>query len=230
MRPSQFRETAESSAPEVRSARARDCCSWPHKELAPGRGQWLDRERSDDQIAQRPARRPGCHGDHDYLGSLSEDGTACCPPGIRDEDRWMSALEHAWPPELQVGLPGGAFFTNRRPEDVLVAERDGRIIGMAHLAPHSSMAVNAHVLHLNAIVVDPEVRGAGIGGLLVSAAIVEARHRGKRKLGLRVLGHNDRAIRLYERHGFVKEGCLRKEFRLSDGRYADDLWYALDLT
>jgi N-acetylglutamate synthase-like GNAT family acetyltransferase len=56
---------------------------------------------------------------------------------------------------LQVAPPTGVFFANRRPEDVLVAERDGRLVGMAHLAPHSSMTVNSHVLHLNAIVVEP---------------------------------------------------------------------------
>ncbi len=156
-------------------------------------------------------------------------------PATAADDPPLARLDAtSWPAALQVAPPTAAdqpFFGPRRPVgDVLVAERTGRVVGYAHLAAHSSMAVNAHVLHLNALVVEGTLRRAGVGARLVEAAVEEARRRGKRKLGLRVLSSNAAAVALYERHGFVREGRLRDEFLLADGRYADDLWYALDLT
>ena len=62
--------------------------------------------------------------------------------------------------------------------------------------------------------------------MLISAIVGEARSRGARKLGLRVLSTNTRAIGLYERHGFELEGRLREEIRLPGGTFADDLWFA----
>jgi len=46
---------------------------------------------------------------------------------------------------------------------------------------------------------------------------------------LRVLAHNEAAVRLYEQAGFVVEGVLRSEFFLDDV-YVDDLLMALDLS
>jgi GNAT superfamily N-acetyltransferase len=96
-----------------------------------------------------------------------------------------------WPLEVQVVPPAAAdepFFTRHRaPEDIVVA-REGRVLlGYAQLAPHIPIEKNAHVLHLNALVVAPEARGRGISHLLIDAAIAEARRRGARKLGLRAL-------------------------------------------
>jgi ribosomal protein S18 acetylase RimI-like enzyme len=66
-----------------------------------------------------------------------------------------------------------------------------------------------------------------VGSTLIRALIEEARRRGARKLGLRVLSTNPGAISLYERHGFEREGRMREEILLPDGTFADDLWYAL---
>jgi ribosomal protein S18 acetylase RimI-like enzyme len=140
----------------------------------------------------------------------------------------------SWPVELQVVPPQPAsepFFTHgRRPQDLLVAEVDGALAGYIRLARHMSIADNDHVLHIDALVVHPAARSHGVGSLLLDAAIDEARHRGVRKLGLRALSTNDRALRLYRRHGFTEEGRLHAEFRRPGGNYADDVWLALWLT
>lgn len=139
----------------------------------------------------------------------------------------------AWPLEVQVMPPASAdapFFSPRRPpEDFLVAEDQLGVLGFAHLARHIPIEKNAHVLHLNSLVVSPEARGRGISHLLVDAAIAEARQRGARKLGLRALSTNHVALGLYRKHGFEVEGRLREEFRQPDGSWADDLWLALFL-
>jgi ribosomal protein S18 acetylase RimI-like enzyme len=140
----------------------------------------------------------------------------------------------SWPVELQVVPPQPAtepFFTDRRqPQDVLVAEIDGALVGYLRLGRHMSIADNDHVLHIDALVVAPTARSHGVGSLLLDAAVDEARRRGVRKLGLRALSTNDRALRLYQRHGFAEEGRLHAEFRRPGGTYADDVWLALWLT
>lgn len=54
--------------------------------------------------------------------------------------------------------------------------------------------------------VDPAVRGAGVGRVLVDAVIAQALAAGKRRIVLHIVAGNDRAGRLYERRGFVRTG------------------------
>lgn len=154
-------------------------------------------------------------------------------PAVPHDDRDLAALDAvSWPLEFQVMPPaasGVSFFARRRVEDVIVATGLEGLAGYVHLARHLPVPANAHVLHLNAIAVAPAVRGSGLSHQLVDAAVAEARRRGVRKLGLRALSNNVRAVHLYETHGFELEGRIRDEILLPDGSYADDLWFALTL-
>jgi ribosomal protein S18 acetylase RimI-like enzyme len=151
-----------------------------------------------------------------------------------DDDRALAELDaSSWPIELQVTSPRPAtepFFKGRREvSDVIVAETRTGVVGYAHVVRHMSIKANAHVLHLNSLAVAPSARGLGLGDQLVEATIAEARRRGARKSGLRVLSNNPRAIHIYEKHGFEFEERIREEILLPDGSYADDVWYALFL-
>jgi ribosomal protein S18 acetylase RimI-like enzyme len=126
--------------------------------------------------------------------------------------------------------PGTPFFEDHgRPEDILVAEASGAVVGYIHLGPPTPVPSNRHVLMIRGLVVDPARRGEGLGRRLVDAAVREARGRGARRITLRVLASNTAARGLYEAAGFVVEGVLREEFLL-DRRYVDDILMALDLT
>jgi ribosomal protein S18 acetylase RimI-like enzyme len=126
--------------------------------------------------------------------------------------------------------PDLPFFSERtRPEDVLVAEADGQVIGYVHLEQASAIPSHQHVLDVSGLAVDPARQGHGAGRRLLEAGVEQARLRGGRKLALRVLGPNDRARRLYESCGFRVKGVLRGEFHLG-GRYVDDVLMARDLT
>ena len=71
--------------------------------------------------------------------------------------------------------------------------------------------------------------GLGIGSLMLDTLIAWARHTQiVKKINLRVRTDNQRAILLYERKGFVKEGTIRKEILL-DGKYFDHHWMGLEL-
>jgi ribosomal protein S18 acetylase RimI-like enzyme len=154
--------------------------------------------------------------------------TAADDPALAALDQltwsWESSPAPAPPPGTPFFDPGAG-----RPEDVLVAESAGTVVGYVHLGPPTSVPSNRHVLMVRGLVVDPARRGEGIGRRLVDAAVAEARARDARRLTLRVLAPNTAARGLYETAGFVVEGVFHEEFLL-EGRYVDDVFMALDLT
>ena len=67
--------------------------------------------------------------------------------------------------------------------------------------------------------------GKGVGGGLLSAMELRAVERGIHRLELTVNALNQRAISLYERAGFEREGVKRHSLRI-DGRYVDEIYMA----
>ena len=94
---------------------------------------------------------------------------------------------------------------------VFVAEADGEIVGRMSLArdPHPA---SFHVADLG-LMVDARYRRRGVGTALLEAAVAWARAVGVAKLELHVFPHNEAAIALYERFGFVREGYRRNHYR-----------------
>ena len=103
--------------------------------------------------------------------------------------------------------------TVRRHPDaaVFVAETSGRIVGRLSVSrdPHPA---SRHVADLGLMVVAGE-RRRGIGWALLEQAVEWARESAVRKLELHVFPHNEPAIRLYERFGFVREGLRHGQYR-----------------
>lgn len=153
-------------------------------------------------------------------------------PAVAADDESLAAIDEAtWDVTVTPAPrrePGSAFFGGPQPEDVLVAEVDGTVVGYVTLHQVIPLPSHAHVLQVNGLAVAPHVQGRGIARELVQAALREATDRGARKVGLRVLSTNQPARRLYESCGFVIEGRLAGEFVL-DGHPVDDLlmaWHA----
>jgi RimJ/RimL family protein N-acetyltransferase len=67
--------------------------------------------------------------------------------------------------------------------------------------------------------------GRGIGRSRLESLETWARSKGLHRLELTVNYDNERAIRLYEKFGFVKEGVKRHALRI-DGRYVDAFYMA----
>jgi RimJ/RimL family protein N-acetyltransferase len=74
-----------------------------------------------------------------------------------------------------------------------------------------------------------EVSGQGVGARLLAEAKRWAVARGLHRIELNVMAHNHRAIALYERMGFVREG-RRAECLLIDGKFLDELYMASKVT
>jgi ribosomal protein S18 acetylase RimI-like enzyme len=102
---------------------------------------------------------------------------------------------------------------------------------IAWLVVHGErLARMAHLGRLE-MMVRREHRGRGIGAALLREAIERAEANPLlRKLSLAVFEDNERAVALYERHGFVREGRREGEYLLEDGSLRADLLMARAVT
>jgi RimJ/RimL family protein N-acetyltransferase len=100
-----------------------------------------------------------------------------------------------------------------------VAVAEGGIIGSINVEP------SAHGFGEIGMFVLPEWRGRGVGSALLSAALEWSHERGLHKLSLGVFAHNQAALALYRKFGFVEEGRRIKQFRRSSG----ELWDAIEM-
>jgi RimJ/RimL family protein N-acetyltransferase len=72
-------------------------------------------------------------------------------------------------------------------------------------------------------------RRRGVGTALVAAAIEWGRENGLHKLTLSVFPHNEAAISLYRKFGFVEEGRREKQIRRANGEIWDLIEMGLQL-
>lgn len=159
-----------------------------------------------------------------------ESGVAVRVARPKDEAGLARLDAAAWTPASgfpsvleRVNDPFFTFFTDDSPPGAhLVAELDGRLAGYIRVKPVTPLRENAHVLGIVGLAVAPGSRRRGVASALLAAAEQHARARGARKLSLRVLSSNETAMRLYERHGFQREGTLRDEFCIG-GLFVDDV-------
>ena len=112
---------------------------------------------------------------------------------------------------------------SRPNQTVLVADVGDRLAGYVAVLG-GQYRRNRHAAHL-VIGVLEAFSGQGIGGALLDAAIRWAPSAGLHRLELTVMAHNDRAIRLYERKGFLREGIRRRSLRVRDA-WVDEVFMA----
>jgi len=140
---------------------------------------------------------------------------------VRDEGRWLITTPGA------VSETSEAFWISeliRASESLaLVAEADGEIIGNVLISVDRGRATE-HIGVLSICIADGW-RDVGIGTALVTGAQDWARERGLGKISLGVFPDNVRAIAVYERGGFVREGIRRRQYRSGD-EYRDELLMA----
>src|SRR4051812_9566856 len=128
--------------------------------------------------------------------------------GVGDERRYLRAVRRS---------PHAAVFVAVAPEG---------IVGRLSVArdPHPA---SAHVADLGLMVAKSH-RRRGIGRGLLEQAVEWARVSNVTKLELHVFPHNQPAIDLYERFGFLQEGYRRGHYR-SAGGLVDAILMAYDV-
>lgn len=89
-------------------------------------------------------------------------------------------------------------FGARPDHDDMVAEDEGRFVGVVSVGPHGDPGV----AWISKLFVVATARRRGVGQRLLDAAVEAARTRGYRELGLRTRLVFRDAIRLYEKNGW----------------------------
>lgn len=90
----------------------------------------------------------------------------------------------------------------------LLAELDGTLAGFAqlHRGTAPQCVTGSEPVEIARLYVDPEHHGRGVAHALMESALDAARNLGGQTVWLGVWERNPRAIRFYEKHGFVDVG------------------------
>ena len=99
------------------------------------------------------------------------------------------------------------FFDPDEPVHALVAESDGRLVGLAHYVLHRSTLMLGPTCYLQDLFTAGAARGRGVGQALIEAVYAQARLAGATRVYWQTHETNATARRLYdrvaERSGFI---------------------------
>ena len=129
------------------------------------------------------------------------------------EDKWLGAQG---PLDRSTSVDRWTADLDDRSAVRFVVEDHRRLVGEANAHLHAGRADLG-------MQVAEEYRGLGVGSALLDAIVDWAKAHHAHKVTLQVWPHNERALGLYERFGFVAEGRLRRHYRRTTG----ELWDAL---
>lgn len=102
-----------------------------------------------------------------------------------------------------------------------VWEVDGAIAGFYRTTRYPGRV--QHVALLGTVAVDPERQGQGVARAMLLDALARLQADGVRRVELFAESDNPRALRFYERLGFVREGTLRGFYkRAHEAHYVDE--------
>ena len=121
-----------------------------------------------------------------------------------------------------------SWLARRGPEHpVLVAERDGQVVGWGSLSPWGERAAYRYSVEISTYV-DADAIGDGVGPTLAAALIAEARALGHHAVLSRVVADNEPSLKMSARLGFTQVGRLH-EVGFKFGRWLDLILFELVL-
>ncbi|MBS0361394.1 MAG: GNAT family N-acetyltransferase [Proteobacteria bacterium] len=110
-------------------------------------------------------------------------------------------------PEEVYATTWDRFFDPGEPVHALVAERDGRMVGIVHYLFHRSTTALGPICYLQDLFTAQDVRGGGIGRALIEAVYAAAKAAGAYRVYWQTHQTNTVAMRLYdqvaEKSGFL---------------------------
>lgn len=105
---------------------------------------------------------------------------------------------------------------------IYIFSADGNDVGMFKFIPQQHR--NAHIAYLGGVAVDPVFAGKGYGMQMIHAIIELGTIKQMLRIELSVATVNYKAIALYEKAGFKKEGVMQKFTHLvREGRFIDEV-------
>lgn len=102
---------------------------------------------------------------------------------------------------------------------------EGNDIGMFKLVPLTYRT--SHICYLGGVAIHPDFAGKGFGLKMMNEIVKYAQEQGFKRIELSTATFNEKAIKLYEKAGFQKEGVLRNyTFLASEGKFIDEILMA----
>jgi RimJ/RimL family protein N-acetyltransferase len=139
---------------------------------------------------------------------------------VARERKYLVLLEAPPLPQLREFILD--IIRNGDPQFVALAE--GEVVGWCDIRRHFFPAL-AHRGTLGMGII-PAYRGRGLGSRLIRTTIEQAQRAGFVRIECDVRADNARAIALYEKVGFVREGTVR-DAMFVDGKYVDAITMAM---
>ena len=104
---------------------------------------------------------------------------------------------------------------------ILLAFDDQRVVGHLQI----SLATNARFRGTGELFIylRQDFQNAGLGAAVMKYGLALARERKVHRVELTVVADNHRAITLYEKVGFKREGLKRENYLDEDGKYHDEV-------
>lgn len=107
-------------------------------------------------------------------------------------------------------------------KQLYVYEVDSIQTGMCKLVPLQHKT--SHIVYLGGFAIHPFFAGKGEGLKMMQEIIDHIKQKGFLRVELSVSVTNEKAIRLYQKAGFIKEGILKKySFLKSENRFIDEM-------
>ncbi len=108
---------------------------------------------------------------------------------------------------------------HKRPYAVIVAVEGDEVLGWGSLSPFRTKAAYQYTAE-NSVYVREDLRGSGIGRLLLARLLEVATENGFRTMIARITADNPVSVRLHERYGFETVG-VEREVGHKFGRWLD---------
>ncbi len=106
-----------------------------------------------------------------------------------------------------------------------IYEDESAAIGMFKLVPLTYRT--DHIAYLGGLAVHPSFAGKGYGQQMMQELLAFVKQQGFKRIELSAATINEKAIRLYEKNGFEKEGILKKYTHLKkEEKYLDQVLMA----
>jgi GNAT superfamily N-acetyltransferase len=122
-------------------------------------------------------------------------------------NRFYGRFEATALPDAITQMTWARFFDAYEPVHAMVAEADGRLVGLAHYLFHRSTTTIEPTCYLQDLYTAEAARGRGVGRMLIEAVYAQARLAGVVNVYWRTHASNATARRLYdsvaEDSGFV---------------------------
>lgn len=134
-----------------------------------------------------------------------------------DHDQWLPLWDGyntfygrhgatALAPEI-TQITWSRFFDGYEPMHALVAQSDGRLVGLVHYLFHRNTIMLGPVCYLQDLFTDPALRGKGVGRALIEAVYEQAKLAGSPRVYWHTHHTNATAMKLYDQvanhSGFV---------------------------